>query len=105
MATTMMATTTTTMGTRRGGRRGVWTRASVQAPPTTRVPPRKPEGALNAVDRVARDAARVHGTRRGVIHSRDRRTVGDGCGVDASMGRVVVKVGEMMTDDARAVFV
>jgi hypothetical protein len=49
MATTMtttMATTmaTTTMATRRGGRRGVQTRA-VQAPPTTRVPPRKPEGA------------------------------------------------------------
>lgn len=44
--TTTMATTmaTTTMATRRGGRRGVQTRA-VQAPPTTRVPPRKPEGA------------------------------------------------------------
>ena len=44
MATTM-ATTTATMATRRGGRRGVRARASVQAPPTTRVPPRKPEGA------------------------------------------------------------
>jgi len=46
MATTMTTTTmaTTTMATRRGGRRGVQTRA-VQAPPTTRVPPRKPEGA------------------------------------------------------------
>ena len=42
MTTTTMATTT--MATRRGGRRGVQTRA-VQAPPTTRVPPRKPEGA------------------------------------------------------------
>ena len=44
MTTTTTTMATTTMATRRGGRRGVQTRA-VQAPPTTRVPPRKPEGA------------------------------------------------------------
>jgi len=78
----------------------VWTRASVQAPPTTRVPPRKPEGALNAVDRVARDAARVHGTRRGVIHSFIHETVVDGArGERSGKGAGWTCGGEIGRDD------
>jgi len=45
--TTAMATTTVSMMTTKATkatRRSVHTRASVQAPTTTRVPPRKPEG-------------------------------------------------------------